>query len=208
VGGVGEGVPSRVTTTEAWPVPKALVQLAAIGFVPIARFTRFALVLIASDAPTLHVVPGGIAELPFTVKATTVDEDVVVDPFSGPVIATDGSSPRVTLADALLSPKALEHATSIEFRPADSETALTVALVVPALFTVQVVPDGMAELPLTVKDTLTAVEEVDAPELGATIATEGMFPRAIPKLALPTPYAFVQLTVIVLLPSASEYGLV
>jgi hypothetical protein len=207
LGGVGGATVSRVTTMDLWSVPTSLVQLTVIELAPSPRFTRLALVLVVPDPPTLQVVPDGITALPLIVKATRVEDAVVVNPFSGLVIATDGPSPRVMMTDALPSPKALEHKTSIAFGPADSATELTVALAVPESFTLQVVPEGMLELPSTAKETLTDAVAVHDPDAGCTIATVGTTPRSIEKLALPEPKAFVQLTVIVLPPSVSEYGL-
>ena len=101
VGGVGSGTGScsRVTTTDCWAVPNALVQLTEIELLPSVSEYGLFWVLLELRSPILHVVPGGIAELPSTVKATDVDDDVVLEPSCGLVIATDGPSPRVMLID-------------------------------------------------------------------------------------------------------------
>ena len=133
---------------------------------------------------------------------------MVFRPFDGAVIATEGTTPRVTATAALPLPKALAQATVIVFAPSASENELTVALEVLEPPTVQVVPLGIDAAPSTVKDALTAVAVVFVPEVGAVIATTGGFPRVTVTESEPLPNMLVQSTTIELAPIASAALLV
>ena len=131
------------------------------------------------------------------------EDAVVFRPLAGAVIATDGTTPRVTVTAALPLPNALAQATVIEFAPSASEKGLVVALEVFDPPTVQVVPPGIVPAPLTVKVTFVEEEVVLSSSAGAVIKTTGVLPRLTVIEAGVVPKAFVQATVTVFAPSAS-----
>ena len=75
---------------------------------------------------------------------------MVFSPLAGAVIATDGTTPRVTVIEFEPLPKMLAQATTIELAPIASAALLVVALLDAAPLTVQLVPPGIAAVPFTV----------------------------------------------------------
>ena len=71
-------------------------------------------------------------------------------PLAGAVIATDGTTPRVTVTAAVPPPKALVQATVIAFAPSASATLFELVPVDAEPLTVQFVPAGIDEPPSTV----------------------------------------------------------
>ena len=98
-------------------------------------------------------------------------------PLAGAVIATTGTTPRVTVIAALPLPKTFAQATVIEFAPRASEKGLVVALEVLDPPSVHVVPFGIDAAPSTVKLTFVEADVVFRPSAGAVIATIGGLPR-------------------------------
>ena len=76
---------------------------------------------------------------------------MLVEPSAGELIATVGAFPRLTITDAVADgPNALVQTTLIVLAPTTSETELVEVLVLLAPATVQVVPAGIVDPPLTV----------------------------------------------------------
>ena len=72
-------------------------------------------------------------------------------PLAGDVMVTSGATPRLTVIVATLpAPNELVHWTLIVLAPSDRATLLVEVLVELVPFTVQVVPAGIVDPPLTV----------------------------------------------------------
>lgn len=191
------------TTTDWESLPRALEQVTVIVFAPSISATLFVVALAVDVPSTLHVVPAGIDPAPSTRKATFTLDAVVLRPVPGAVTTTDGPEPRTTVTDLESAPNAFEHATAIVFEPIASATALEVESVVPAPFTVQLVPAGIEAAPFKEKATFTVAAEVRVLSVGVTIVTTGAIPRVTVTDAPPLPKSFVQETVRAFAPMAS-----
>jgi len=117
--------------------------------------------VIVFEPATSGTLAGEVAVVPFTVQViggvpvvdhvTLIGETVLVEPVAGELIVTCGAVPSVTFVVAVLDvPSELEHTTLIALAPTESVTGLVVVLVDAAPLTVQVVPAGIVEPPLTV----------------------------------------------------------
>ena len=197
------GTTPRVTVTASPLLPKAFVQATAIEFAPSASENGLVVALEVLDPPTVQVVPPGIVPAPLTVKVTFVEEEVVLAPSSGAVIATTGVFPRLTVIEPGVVPKAFVQATLMLFAPIASATPFVPVLDDAEPLTVQLVPAGIDEPPSTVYVTFTDVAVVFRPLAGAVIASAGTTPRVTATAELPLPKAFTHATVIEFVPSAS-----
>ena len=80
-----------------------------------------------------------------------IGETVLVEPLVGAVTATVGGLPRLTVTEAVVDgPNTLVQITLIVLAPSASATELVEVLVELVPFTVQVVPAGIVDPPLTV----------------------------------------------------------
>jgi hypothetical protein len=146
------GTSPRVTVTVAVALgPNALVQMTGIVLEPTLSATELVETLVELEPFTVQVVPAGIDEAPLTVYTTLVVAAVVLLLLAGAVIATTGTDPRLTTTDAAaLVPNELVQDTGMVFAPTASATELVAVLVELAPLTVQVVPAGIDDPPLTV----------------------------------------------------------
>lgn len=121
--------------------------------------------------------------------------------FAGAVIVTVGTPPRVTVTVAVFEPNAFEQATAIVLAPVARPTLLVEVLVEAAPLTVQVVPLGIVEPPLTVYETLIELAVVFVPFAGDVITGDGAEPWFTVTDALPLPNELVQATVMPFAPA-------
>ena len=144
---VGAAGPFDVIVAEA--DPNALVHTTTIELDPLTIGTE-AVVTGAGEPLIVQVVPDGIVDVPLTVNETIIGVPVAVLPLEGEVITTIGAEPRLTVITACPVPNAPVQATVIVLAPVTKLTELVVVLVDATPLTVQVVPDGIVDVPLTV----------------------------------------------------------